>query len=59
LERVGDFVAAGDVFDEPDRLLDGGRGVVLEPEREGEVEQHLGIGLTFDFRIQRRVDGEG
>ena len=48
----------GDRFDEPDRLLDGGRGVVLEAEGEREVEQHLGVGLALDLRIQRRVDGE-
>ena len=51
-------MAAGDGFDEPDRLLDGSRGVVLEAEGEREVEQHFGVGLALDLRIQRGVDGE-
>ena len=51
-------MALGDRFDEPDRLLDGGRRVVLETEGQGEEEQHLGVGLALDLRIQRRVDGE-
>ena len=58
LERMGDAVAAGDRLDEPDRLFDGGRRVVLEAEGQSEVEQHLGVGLTLDLRIQRRIDGE-
>ena len=58
LERVRHPVAGGDRFDEPDRLLDSGRRVVLEAEGEGEIEQHLGVGLAFDLRIQRRVDRE-
>ena len=49
---------SGDGFDEPDRLRDGGRRVVLEAEGQREVEQHLGVGLPLDLRIQRRVDGE-
>jgi hypothetical protein len=40
-------VATGDRFDEPDRLLDSGRRVVLEAEGEGEEEQHLGVGLAW------------
>ena len=51
-------MSARDVFDEPDCALDRGRRVVLEAEREREVEQHLGVGLALDRRVERRVDGE-
>ena len=46
-------------LDEPDRPLDGAGRVVLEPEREREVEEHLGIRRPLDLRVQRRVDREG
>src|SRR3954447_22494378 len=58
LERVRDPVARGDRFDESDRLLDGGRRVVLEAESEGEIEEHLSVRLALDLRIHRWVDGE-
>ncbi len=51
LERIGHLVTARDGFDEPDRLLDGGRGVVLQPEGQGEVEQHFGVGLAPNLGI--------
>ena len=51
-------VTGGDVFDEPDRLLDGARRVVHQAERQREVEQHLGVGLALDLGVQGRVDGE-
>ena len=58
LEWMRHTVTVGDVFDEPDRLLDGGRRVVLQTERQREVEQHLGVGLALDLGVQGRVDGE-
>ena len=48
----------GDRFDEPDRVLDRGRRVVLQAEGQREVEQHLGVGLALDLRVERRVDRE-
>ena len=58
LDRVLDAVAAADVLDEADRALDRGRRVVLEPERQREEEERLGVGRALDRRVERRVDGE-
>src|SRR3954447_24701377 len=58
LERVRYPMALGDRLDQPDRLRDGGRRVVLEAEGDGEIEQDLGVGLATDQGKQRRVDGE-
>ena len=33
-------------------------GSSCEPERQREVEQHLGVGRAADVRVERRVDGE-
>jgi hypothetical protein len=51
-------VAFGDIFDEPDCLLDGRWRVVLKAEGQGEEEQDLGIGLTLDLGVERRIDRE-
>ena len=45
-------------LDEPDRGGHGGRRIVLEPERQREVEQQLGVRLALDRREQRRIDVE-
>ncbi len=58
LDRVLDPVAVADVLDQADRGLDGGRRVVLEPEREREVEEHLRVGRALDLPVERGVDGE-
>src|ERR1700733_7081582 len=58
LERIRNSVLAGDFLDEPNRLLDGGRGVGFEAEAQREEEQHLGISLTLDLRVERRVDSQ-
>ena len=34
-------------------------GSSLQPQGQGEVEQHLGVGGPLDVGVQRRVDGEG
>src|SRR5450432_3815302 len=49
---------AGDRLDETDGLLDGGRRVVLQAEGQGEVEQHLGVGLALNLREERGVDAQ-
>ena len=53
-----DAVRATDVLDQPDRALDGAGRVVLEPERECEEEEDLGVGRALDVRVQLGIDGE-
>ena len=42
----------------PDRALDRADRVLLEPEREREIEQHLGVGRAGDRAEERRLDLE-
>ena len=55
LDRVLDAVPRGHVLDEPDRPLDGRRRVLGEPERQGEVEEQLGVRRALDVGEERRV----
>ena len=48
LHRELDAVPATDLLDEADHPLDRARHVVLEPEREREVEHRLGVGRALD-----------
>src|ERR1700733_15905552 len=54
LERVGNSVPGRDLFDEPNRLRDGGRRIARRTEGQREKEQHLGVSLTLDLRVQGR-----
>ena len=45
-------------LDQADRAGDSVRGIVLQTERQREVEQDLGVGLSGDLGIQRFVDRE-
>ena len=58
LDRVLDAVLAARLLDEPDRLGDRARRIVLEPEGEREVEEGLGIGRALDLREERGIDGD-
>ena len=53
-----DAVPAPGRLDEADGVRDRLDGVVLEPGRKGEVEEHLGVRRALDFGIERRVDGD-
>jgi hypothetical protein len=53
-----DAVPAAGRLDEADRVLDGRKGVVLETERQRQVEEDLGVGRALDLRVEGRVDGE-
>jgi hypothetical protein len=58
LHRIGDPQPARRLLDEPDRPLESGDRVVLEAERQREVEQQLGVGRPADLREERRVHGQ-
>src|ERR1041385_7408562 len=58
LDRILDPVRVTGLLDETDRARDGGRRIVLEAERQGEVEEHFRVGRAFDLGIERRVDGD-
>lgn len=40
------------------RLRHAAHRVLLQPQAEGEVEEHLRVGRSLDVRVPRRVDGE-
>ena len=58
LHRVVDPVPAPGLLDQPDRPRHGRQRVVDQAEREGEVEEDLGVGRALDLPEERRVDGE-
>ena len=53
-----DAVRVAGRLDEADHAGDRGRRVVLQTEREREVEHQLRVGRALDLRVERRVDGE-
>jgi hypothetical protein len=53
-----DAVAVADVLDDPDRARNGGGRVVLEPERQRQIEQDLRVGRASDLLVEVRVDSE-
>jgi hypothetical protein len=52
-----DTMLAADLLDQADHSRDRGGRVLLQPERQCEVEHHLGVGRAFDFRVPPRADG--
>ena len=48
-DRVLHAVSSTRLLDQADRTCDRRRRVVLEPERECEVEEELGVGRPFDL----------
>src|SRR5215217_8427344 len=58
LDGVLSAVAASHLLDVPDHPLHSPRGIVLQAEREGQVEHHLRIGRALDGGVERVVHGE-
>ena len=58
LNGIGDPMVAGHALDVADCSLERLDRIVLEAEREREIEDNLGVGRARDLSEQRRVDGE-
>src|SRR5215211_2997106 len=58
LDGVLNALAASHLLDVPDHPLHSPRGIVLQAEREGQVEHHLRIGRALDCGVKRVVHGE-
>src|SRR5215208_4933679 len=58
LEGVLNAVAVSHLLDVPHHPLNSPRGIVLQAEREGQVEHHLRIGGALDCGVKRVVHGE-
>ena len=51
-------MAVGHALDETDRSLERLDRIILEAERQREMEDNLGVGRARNVGEQRRVDGE-
>src|SRR5215213_1986762 len=58
LDGVLSAVAASHLLDVPHHPLHRPRGIVLQAEREGQIEHHLRIGRALDGGVKRVVHGE-
>jgi hypothetical protein len=58
LERVLDAPPFSAVLEEADCARDRVRRIVIEAERQSEVEQGFGVGLSLDLGTQRLIDRE-